>query len=56
VVRPVVQETLGDLMEILASFPKGFMAEGRELHEQQERDWGSFGPGKSYKLRRTIAR
>lgn len=47
VVRPVVQETLGDLMEILASFPKSFMAEGREFHEQQERDWGSFGPGKS---------
>ncbi len=33
-------------MEILASFPKSFMVEGRELHEQQERDWGSFGPGK----------
>jgi antitoxin VapB len=43
VVRPVVQETLGDLMEILASFPKSFMAEEREFHEQKERDWGSFG-------------
>lgn len=43
VVRPVKQETLGDLMEILTSFPKSFMAEGREFHEQKERDWESFG-------------
>lgn len=43
VVRPVTQETLGDLMEILASFPKSFMAEGRAFHEQKERDWESFG-------------
>lgn len=43
VVRPVERETLGDLMEILSSFPKSFMAEGREFHEQKERDWGSFG-------------
>ena len=46
VVRPVVQETLGDVMEILASFPKSFMAEGREFHEQNERAWGSFGDEK----------
>ena len=46
VVRPVVQETLADLMDILASFPKSFMAEGREFHEQKERDWGSFGAAK----------
>lgn len=43
VLRPVVQETLGDLMDVLASFPKSFMAEGREFHEQKDRDWGSFG-------------
>jgi antitoxin VapB len=43
VVRPVKKEKLGDLMEIFASFPKGFMSEGREFHEQQERDWS--GPG-----------
>ena len=43
VVRPVQKETLGDLMEIFASFPKGFMAEGREFHEQKERDWSGFG-------------
>ncbi len=43
VVRPVQKETLEDLMEIFASFPKGFMAEGREFHEQKERDWSGFG-------------
>lgn len=47
VVRPVVRETLDDLMDILASFPKSFMAEGREFHEQKERNWGSFGQEKS---------
>lgn len=39
VVRPVKKETLADLMDIFASFPKGFMADGREFHEQKERDW-----------------
>lgn len=29
-------------MEIFASFPKDFMAEGREFHEQKERDWSGF--------------
>jgi antitoxin VapB len=46
VVRPVVRDNLGDVMEILASFPKSFMAEGREFHEQKDRDWGSFGQEK----------
>jgi antitoxin VapB len=40
VLRPVVTETIGDLSDIFAAFPKGFMAEGREFHEQRERDWG----------------
>ena len=43
VLRPVVQETIGDLTEIFAAFPKSFMAEGREFHEQRERDWGCIG-------------
>ena len=46
VIRPVVRETLGDLMEILASFPASFMAEGREFHEQKERAWRSPGQDK----------
>jgi antitoxin VapB len=43
VLRRVAQETIGDLTEILAAFPKSFMAEGREFHEEQERDWSGFG-------------
>ena len=45
VLRPVVQETIGDLTEIFAAFPKSFMAEGREFHEQRERDWSGVGLG-----------
>ncbi|AVR88951.1 antitoxin [Thauera aromatica] len=44
VLRPVERETLADVPAIFASFPKSFMAEGREFHEQKERDWsGAFG-------------
>jgi len=43
VVRPVAQKTLAGIGEILAMFPADFMAEGREFHEQKERDWGGFG-------------
>lgn len=47
VVRPVVQQTLSDLGEIFASFSPSFMAEGREFHEEKERDWtGVFGSSK----------
>ena len=43
VLRRLEQETIGDLTEILAAFPKSFMAEGREFHEEQERDWSESG-------------
>ena len=43
VVRPVETQTLGDLMEVFAMFSPDFMAEGREFHEEHERDWGGFG-------------
>lgn len=39
VIRPV-RKTLDDVGEILASFPLGFMAEGRDQPEYEERDWG----------------
>ncbi len=39
VLRPVVQETIGDLTPILSMFSPNFMAGGREFHEQRERDW-----------------
>lgn len=39
VVRPVVQRTLKGLGDALKLFPPGFMAGGRGLHQQKERDW-----------------
>jgi antitoxin VapB len=47
VVRPVEQKTLAGLGEIFAMFSRDFMAEGREFHPEQERDWnGSTVPAK----------
>lgn len=43
VVRPVSQRTLAGIGEIFAMFSPDFMAEGREFHEEQERDWSAFG-------------
>jgi antitoxin VapB len=43
VLRRVAQETIGDLTYILAMFSPDFMADGREFHEQRDRDWS--GPG-----------
>jgi len=43
VLRPVVKRKLTGLAEAFAAFPPGFMAEGREFHEQKERDWSGFG-------------
>jgi antitoxin VapB len=39
VIRPV-RKTLDDIGEVLASFPLGFMSEGRDQPEYEERDWG----------------
>jgi antitoxin VapB len=43
VVRPVERKTLAGIGEILAMFPPDFMAEGREFHEEHDRDWSGFG-------------
>ncbi len=43
VVRPVEPQTLAGIGEIFAMFSQDFMAEGREFHEQQERDWSGAG-------------
>lgn len=43
VLRRVEEDTLADIGEILAMFSPGFMAEGREFHEEQERDWNGLG-------------
>lgn len=39
VLRPLVKRKLTGLADALARFSPDFMAEGREFHEQQERDW-----------------
>ncbi len=45
VLRPVQQKTLAGIGAVFASFSPGFMAEGREFHEEPQRDWGAFGQG-----------
>lgn len=43
VLRPIVKRKLTGLAEAFAMFTPNFMAEGREFHEQKERDWSGFG-------------
>ena len=50
VLRPVVRETIGDLTEIFAAFPKSFMAGGREFHQEHERDWSGLGGTQANKV------
>jgi antitoxin VapB len=38
-IRPVKSATLAGVGDIFAMFSAGFMAGGREFHEQSERDW-----------------
>lgn len=38
-IRPVETQTLAGLGDIFAMFSPEFMAQERELNEQQERDW-----------------
>ncbi|MEY4907535.1 MAG: hypothetical protein RL260_1253 [Pseudomonadota bacterium] len=40
VIRPLVRRKLTGLAAKFAAFPAGFMAQGREFHEERERDWG----------------
>ena len=42
VLRPVEQRTLAGIAEILALFPDDFMAEGREFHPENERNWDAL--------------
>ena len=37
--RPAAAPDLQDLAEIIALFPPGFMAAGRDAHDEAERDW-----------------
>ena len=38
-IRPVYRKKLTGITEVFAMFSPDFMAEGREFHEQEERDW-----------------
>ena len=38
-IRPVYRKKLTGMTEVFAMFSPDFMAEGREFHEQEERDW-----------------
>ncbi len=42
-IRPLHRRSLAGLMEAFHAFPPDFMAEGREFHEQEERDGSGFG-------------
>lgn len=39
-IRPVQRKKLTGIGEVFAMFSPDFMAGGRELHDQKERDWG----------------
>jgi len=47
VMRPVVRRKLTGLAETFAMFSPDFMAEGREFHEQKERQWDDVAQGSS---------
>jgi antitoxin VapB len=40
VIRPVYRKKLTGIAEVFAMFSPDFMADGRDFHEQEERDWG----------------
>lgn len=44
VLRPLASTTLEDLLEVLAAFPRSFMAEGRLPEDQAPRDWSTNPP------------
>ena len=39
-IRPIYRKKLAGIAEVFAMFSPDFMADGREFHEQDERDWG----------------
>lgn len=41
VVKQIVPRTLKGLGDALKLFPSDFMSQGREFHEQPDRDWGA---------------
>jgi antitoxin VapB len=52
VVRPREDRTLADLDDLLAEFSPHFMADGREFHEERDRDWTNPGKPSAAKRKR----
>ena len=42
-IRPLHRRSLAGLMDAFRAFPADFMPQGREFHEEVERDWSGFG-------------
>ena len=41
VVRPLARKSLAGIGSVFAMFSPNFMATGREVHDERERDWGA---------------
>lgn len=39
IIRAITKSPLTEAIDAFAAFPPGFMADGREFHEQKPRDW-----------------
>lgn len=50
--RPLAKRKLTGLAEAFAAFSPDFIAEGRVLHDQKDRDWSDFGEGIQCKPKR----
>jgi len=55
-IRPLHRRSLAGLADVFRAFPSDFMAQGREFHEQKERDWSGVGEPKALKTRKTAKR
>lgn len=45
VIRPLDKQSLADLMDVCAMFSSDFMADGRDLAPEVERDWNPNSDG-----------
>ena len=55
VIRPLQRRTLSGLGQLLSGFSSGYMAEGRELQAEVERDWDIEPQPPRNKVRRSKA-
>ena len=53
VIRPLKRRKLTRLAAKFAAFSLDFMAQGREFHQQKERDWEAPGPASNPRKRAT---